>query len=68
GPGVLITEDNTLYEGEFTEDCLLSGKGKLTFSNGFTLVGTFNKTTQSGLQTQGVLSTDHQDETLQRKL
>ncbi|XP_072010643.1 ALS2 C-terminal-like protein isoform X2 [Engystomops pustulosus] len=67
GPGVLITEDNTLYEGAFTEDCLLSGKGKLTFSNGFTLVGTFNKTTHSGLQTQGVLSTDHQDETLQRK-
>ncbi|XP_075684032.1 ALS2 C-terminal-like protein, partial [Rhinoderma darwinii] len=69
GPGILITEDNSLYEGEFTKECLLSGKGKLTFANGFTLVGTFNKTAQSGLQTHGVLSTatGFQDEVLKKK-
>ncbi|XP_073533260.1 ALS2 C-terminal-like protein isoform X2 [Phyllobates terribilis] len=69
GPGVLITEDNNMYEGEFTEECFLSGKGKLTFANGFTLVGTFNKTPHSGLQTQGVLTTasGFQDEVLKKK-
>ncbi|XP_040287445.1 ALS2 C-terminal-like protein [Bufo bufo] len=69
GPGVLITEDNSMYEGEFTEECLLSGKGKLTFANGFTLVGTFSKSAQSGLQTHGVLSTvgGFQDEILKKK-
>ncbi|XP_073407247.1 ALS2 C-terminal-like protein isoform X2 [Dendrobates tinctorius] len=69
GPGVLITEDNNIYEGEFTEDCFLSGKGKLTFANGFTLVGSFNKTPHSGLQTQGVLTTasGFQDEVLKNK-
>lgn len=69
GPGVLITEDNSMYEGEFTKECSLSGKGKLTFANGFTLVGTFNKTAQSGLQMHGVLSTasGFQDEILKKK-
>ncbi|KAM4027148.1 ALS2 C-terminal-like protein isoform 2-T2 [Anomaloglossus baeobatrachus] len=69
GPGVLITEDNNMYEGEFTEQCFLSGKGKLTFANGFTLVGTFNKSAQSGLQTQGVLTTasGYEDEVLKKK-
>ncbi|XP_072269122.1 ALS2 C-terminal-like protein [Pyxicephalus adspersus] len=69
GPGVLITEDGTVYEGEFTEQCSLSGKGKLTFANGFTLVGTFTKTAHYGLQTQGVLSTssEFQDEIMKRK-
>ncbi|XP_069585232.1 ALS2 C-terminal-like protein isoform X2 [Ranitomeya imitator] len=69
GPGVLITEDNNIYEGEFTEDCFLSGKGKLTFANGFTLVGSFNKSPHNGLQTQGVLTTasSFQDEVLKKK-
>ncbi|XP_018430170.1 PREDICTED: ALS2 C-terminal-like protein, partial [Nanorana parkeri] len=69
GPGVLITEDGTVYEGEFTEECALSGKGKLTFTNGFTLVGTFTKSANYGLQTQGVLSTssDFRDEILKKK-
>lgn len=69
GSGVLITEDGNVYEGEFTEECSLAGKGKLTFTNGFTLVGTFNKSANSGLQTQGVLSTasDFQDEIVKQK-
>ncbi|KAM5157645.1 ALS2 C-terminal-like protein [Mantella aurantiaca] len=69
GPGVLITEDGTVYEGEFTEECSLSGKGKLTFTNGFTLVGTFTKSANYGLQTQGVLSTSShfQDEIIKKK-
>ncbi|XP_069067063.1 ALS2 C-terminal-like protein isoform X1 [Pleurodeles waltl] len=57
GPGVLISEDDSLYEGEFTEELLLTGRGKLTFQNGFTLEGTFSKNSEIGLQTQGVLNT-----------
>ncbi|XP_063780591.1 ALS2 C-terminal-like protein isoform X2 [Pseudophryne corroboree] len=69
GNGVLITEENLVYEGEFTEECLLSGKGKLMFANGFTLEGSFNRSGDSGLQTQGVLSTacGYQDQFLKRK-
>ncbi|XP_069503187.1 ALS2 C-terminal-like protein [Ambystoma mexicanum] len=57
GPGVLLSEDDSLYEGEFTEEMHMVGKGKLTFQNGFTLVGTFSKNSEIGLQTQGVLNT-----------
>ncbi|XP_075070253.1 ALS2 C-terminal-like protein isoform X2 [Mixophyes fleayi] len=69
GNGILITEENTVYEGQFTEECLLSGKGKLIFANGFTLEGSFNKTGDSGLQTQGVLCTasGFQNEFMKRK-
>ncbi|XP_053569706.1 ALS2 C-terminal-like protein isoform X2 [Bombina bombina] len=70
GTGILLSEDNTVYEGEFTEELILAGKGKLTLSNGFTLVGTFYKNTTSGVQTQGILHTSckQQDETQQNKL
>ncbi|XP_075444127.1 ALS2 C-terminal-like protein isoform X1 [Ascaphus truei] len=69
GTGVLLSEDCTVFEGEFTEELLLAGKGKLTFANGFTLVGTFNKVAPSGLQTQGVLNTEcnQQDELVKKK-
>ncbi|OCT75387.1 ALS2 C-terminal-like protein isoform X1 [Xenopus laevis] len=69
GTGILLSEDSTMYEGEFTEDRLMAGKGKLTFSNGFTLIGTFNRHASLGLHTQGVLNTTsaHDDETIKRK-
>ncbi|KAG8443491.1 hypothetical protein GDO86_012042 [Hymenochirus boettgeri] len=69
GTGVLLSENSTVYEGEFTEDRLMTGKGKMTFSNGFTLVGTFNRNTASGLQTQGVLNTQfgHHEDAVKQK-
>ncbi|XP_063308895.1 ALS2 C-terminal-like protein [Pelobates fuscus] len=69
GSGILLSEDSSVYEGEFTEECLLAGKGKLTFNNGFTLVGSFNKSQTAGLQTQGVLHTSCEDQngTMKRK-
>ncbi|XP_019336256.1 ALS2 C-terminal-like protein isoform X2 [Alligator mississippiensis] len=57
GSGILLLEDDSIYEGSFTEDLLFVGKGKLTFANGFTLEGTFSNKSGQGLQTQGVLNT-----------
>ncbi|XP_047551603.1 ALS2 C-terminal-like protein isoform X4 [Lutra lutra] len=57
GPGILLSEDDSLYEGTFTRDLTLVGKGKVTFPNGFTLEGTFGSGAGKGLHTQGVLDT-----------
>ncbi|XP_037705357.1 ALS2 C-terminal-like protein isoform X3 [Choloepus didactylus] len=57
GPGILLSEDDSLYEGTFTRDLTPMGKGKITFPNGFTLEGSFDSGTGSGLHTQGVLDT-----------
>ncbi|XP_027625111.1 ALS2 C-terminal-like protein isoform X2 [Tupaia chinensis] len=56
GPGILLSEDDSLYEGTFTRDLTLTGKGKVTFPNGFTLEGSFS-TWARGLRTQGLLDT-----------
>uniref|UniRef100_A0A8C3S6T5 ALS2 C-terminal like n=1 Tax=Chelydra serpentina TaxID=8475 RepID=A0A8C3S6T5_CHESE len=63
GSGILLLEDDSVYEGNFTSDLTFVGKGKLTFSNGFTLEGTFSNKSGQGLQTQGILNTsgDQQD-------
>uniref|UniRef100_A0A452IR98 VPS9 domain-containing protein n=1 Tax=Gopherus agassizii TaxID=38772 RepID=A0A452IR98_9SAUR len=63
GSGILLLEDDSVYEGHFTRDLTFVGKGKLTFSNGFTLEGTFSNKSSQGLQTQGILNTsgDQQD-------
>ncbi|XP_053121368.1 ALS2 C-terminal-like protein isoform X2 [Hemicordylus capensis] len=57
GSGVLLLEDDSIYEGNFTSDLTFVGKGKLTFPNGFTLEGTFSNKSSQGLHTQGVLNT-----------
>ncbi|XP_048366874.1 ALS2 C-terminal-like protein isoform X2 [Sphaerodactylus townsendi] len=64
GSGILLLEDNSVYEGNFTPDLTFIGKGKLTFPNGFTLEGSFANTSSQGLQTQGILNTagEQQDE------
>ncbi|XP_034615655.1 ALS2 C-terminal-like protein isoform X2 [Trachemys scripta elegans] len=63
GSGILLLENDSVYEGNFTRDLTFVGKGKLTFSNGFTLEGTFSNKSGQGLQTQGILNTssDQQD-------
>uniref|UniRef100_A0A674IP71 ALS2 C-terminal like n=1 Tax=Terrapene triunguis TaxID=2587831 RepID=A0A674IP71_9SAUR len=63
GSGILLLENDSIYEGNFTRDLTFVGKGKLTFSNGFTLEGTFSNKSGQGLQTQGILNTssDQQD-------
>ncbi|NWT01846.1 AL2CL protein, partial [Mionectes macconnelli] len=60
GPGILLLEDDSVYEGNFTEDLTFVGKGKLSFANGFVLEGTFSAKPGQGLQTQGTLDTRHE--------
>ncbi|NWV62950.1 AL2CL protein, partial [Malurus elegans] len=57
GSGILLLEDDSIYEGNFTEDLTFVGKGKLSFANGFVLEGTFTTRAGQGLQTHGVLNT-----------
>ncbi|NXO62386.1 AL2CL protein, partial [Phainopepla nitens] len=57
GSGILLLEDDSVYEGNFTEDLTFIGKGKLSFANGFVLEGTFGPRSGRGLQSHGTLST-----------
>ncbi|NXY15710.1 AL2CL protein, partial [Atrichornis clamosus] len=60
GSGILLLEDDSVYEGNFTEDLTFVGKGKLSFANGFVLEGTFSNRAGQGLQTHGTLDTSHE--------
>ncbi|XP_065523036.1 ALS2 C-terminal-like protein isoform X3 [Lathamus discolor] len=60
GSGILLLEDDYVYEGNFTEDLTFVGKGKLSFANGFTLEGTFTNKLGQGLQTHGILNTSNE--------
>ncbi|XP_078397026.1 ALS2 C-terminal-like protein isoform X1 [Cetorhinus maximus] len=53
GPGTILSEDDSAYEGEFTEELVLTGKGKLTFSNGYIIEGLFSNKWGSGLKANG---------------
>ncbi|ETE60613.1 ALS2 C-terminal-like protein, partial [Ophiophagus hannah] len=52
GSGVLLLEDDLVYEGNFTNDFKF---GKLTFPNGFVLEETFTNKSREGLQVPGVM-------------
>ncbi|XP_062361715.1 ALS2 C-terminal-like protein [Cinclus cinclus] len=41
GSGILLLEDDSVYEGNFTEDLTFVGKGKLSLASGLVLQGTF---------------------------
>uniref|UniRef100_A0A8B9S8Y3 ALS2 C-terminal like n=1 Tax=Apteryx owenii TaxID=8824 RepID=A0A8B9S8Y3_APTOW len=60
GSGILLLEDDSVYEGNFMEDLTFVGKGKLSFANGFVLEGTFTNKLGQGLQTQGILNTSNE--------
>ncbi|XP_062424660.1 ALS2 C-terminal-like protein isoform X1 [Rhea pennata] len=60
GSGILLLEDDSVYEGNFMEDLTFVGKGKLSFANGFILEGTFTSKSGQGLQTQGILNTSNE--------
>ncbi|XP_057258854.1 ALS2 C-terminal-like protein isoform X1 [Pezoporus wallicus] len=60
GSGILLLEDDYVYEGNFTEDLTFVGKGKLSFANGFILEGTFTNKLGQGLQTHGILNTSNE--------
>ncbi|XP_039221187.1 ALS2 C-terminal-like protein isoform X2 [Crotalus tigris] len=62
GSGILLLEDGSIYEGNFTNDLKFVGKGKLTFPNGFVLEDTFANKSREGCQVPGVANSsgDHQ--------
>ncbi|KAF4795713.1 ALS2 C-terminal like protein [Turdus rufiventris] len=60
GLGILLLEDDSVYEGNFTEDLAFVGKGKLSLANGFVLEGTFSARGGRGLHTRGVLNTSNE--------
>ncbi|KAG5833176.1 hypothetical protein ANANG_G00273090 [Anguilla anguilla] len=53
GTGILLSEDDTAFEGEFSEDWTLSGKGTLTMPNGDYFEGTFSGVWGTGLKVSG---------------
>ncbi|XP_053328215.1 alsin [Spea bombifrons] len=53
GTGVLLSEDDTVYEGEFSDDWTLNGKGMLTMSNGDCIEGVFIGEWGSGIKVSG---------------
>ncbi|XP_050388946.2 alsin isoform X1 [Patella vulgata] len=53
GFGLMLTDDNSCYEGEFQGVTLLQGKGSLTLPSGDKLDGVFNGTWNEGLKFNG---------------
>ncbi|XP_048389988.1 alsin isoform X5 [Stegostoma tigrinum] len=53
GSGILLSEDDTSFEGEFSDDWILNGKGILTMQNGDYFEGTFNGEWGAGIKVAG---------------
>ncbi|XP_068101201.1 alsin [Hyperolius riggenbachi] len=53
GCGVLLSEDDTVYEGEFSDDWTLNGKGVLRMLNGDCIEGVFGGEWGSGIKVSG---------------
>ncbi|XP_067459329.1 alsin-like isoform X2 [Thunnus thynnus] len=53
GTGLLVSEDNTAFHGEFSDDWIVSGKGVLSLANGDSLEGLFNGEWTTGLKVVG---------------
>ncbi|XP_077393600.1 alsin-like isoform X3 [Festucalex cinctus] len=54
GPGLLVSDDDTAFHGEFSEDWTANGKGVLSLANGDTLEGHFSGEWSAGLKVDGV--------------
>uniref|UniRef100_A0A3Q1B8H8 VPS9 domain-containing protein n=1 Tax=Amphiprion ocellaris TaxID=80972 RepID=A0A3Q1B8H8_AMPOC len=54
GPGLLVSEDDTVFHGEFSDDWTVNGKGVLSLSNGDCLDGMFSGEWSSGLKVVGM--------------
>lgn len=53
GYGILLSEDDTSFEGEFSDDWILNGKGVLTMANGDYVEGTFSGEWGAGIKVAG---------------
>ncbi|XP_061697615.1 alsin-like isoform X2 [Syngnathoides biaculeatus] len=54
GLGLLVSDDDTGFHGEFSEDWTVSGKGILSLANGDTLEGHFSGEWSTGLKVDGI--------------
>ncbi|XP_048580362.1 alsin [Nematostella vectensis] len=61
GHGLLLCDDNTIFEGEFSGHCQLSGKGTLTLPSGDCLDGTFLGQWGDGIKINGVFTKKEKD-------
>ncbi|XP_017279385.1 alsin isoform X2 [Kryptolebias marmoratus] len=62
GPGLLVSEDDTVFHGEFSDDWTVSGKGVLTLTNGDSLDGLFTGEWRTGLKVVGTYTKPAADE------
>ncbi|GCB76933.1 hypothetical protein scyTo_0018400, partial [Scyliorhinus torazame] len=53
GYGILLSEDDTSFEGEFSDDWILNGKGVLTMQNDDYFEGTFSGEWGAGIKVAG---------------
>nr|XP_057937241.1 alsin-like isoform X2 [Doryrhamphus excisus] len=53
GPGLLVSDDDTAFRGEFSEDWTVNGKGVLSLANGDSLEGHFSGEWNAGLKVAG---------------
>ncbi|XP_058277813.1 ALS2 C-terminal-like protein isoform X2 [Hirundo rustica] len=50
GSGILLLEDDSVYEGNFTEDLTIIGKGKISLADGSVLEGTLSSCSGRDIQ------------------
>uniref|UniRef100_A0A7N8XQ27 Alsin-like n=1 Tax=Mastacembelus armatus TaxID=205130 RepID=A0A7N8XQ27_9TELE len=53
GSGLLLSDDDTVFHGEFSEDWTINGKGVLSLTNGDSLEGLFSGEWSTGLKVVG---------------
>ncbi|XP_061548671.1 alsin-like isoform X4 [Phycodurus eques] len=62
GLGLLVSDDDTAFHGEFYEDWTVNGKGILSLANGDTLEGHFSGEWSAGLKVDGIYTKQAADE------
>lgn len=61
GSGLLVSEDDTVFHGEFSDDWTINGKGVLTLANGDCLDGLFSGEWRTGLKVTGTYAKPSSD-------
>uniref|UniRef100_A0A8D3A2Y2 VPS9 domain-containing protein n=1 Tax=Scophthalmus maximus TaxID=52904 RepID=A0A8D3A2Y2_SCOMX len=62
GPGLLVSDDDTAFHGEFSDDWTINGKGVLSLPNGDCLEGHFSGEWSKGLKVVGTFTKPAIDE------
>ncbi|XP_018537544.1 alsin isoform X2 [Lates calcarifer] len=62
GPGLLVSDDDTAFHGEFSDDWTVNGKGVLSLANGDCLEGLFSGEWSTGLKVVGTYTKPAIDE------